>query len=616
VIGTYAAALAVCGAALAIGQATIALCGVRKWSWLSPAVGLALLCAICWATVRLPGDGAISAGLVLALTVAAAGFLRGRLEAGGEALRTGLPVALAALAAASLPFLVEGHFGILGTGFNPDMSQHLLATARLADGAESQLLSQGYPLGPHAVVVALNAGLGISLVQGFSGLTAAVAVLAPLTALAAFADQPPLRRTAAALLVGLPYLVASYFAQGAFKETIQALLVLAFVLALRESSRNPAWRELPLRFVPAALLAVGSVYVYSFPGLIWLAGTAAIWAVAELAWARYDPAAGGVGVGVPGRAPTTGPAGAFVLTLLVFAVCALPELGRMIDFQQFETFNPNGPGLGNLFGQLSPFEALGIWPSGDFRVAPGDGAVPAFAYYVGAALGAALLVYGLIACWRRRESAILAGALAAAGVYAAARVGGTPYTAAKALEVAALLVPLAILRAALPAGTGVGRLSNDIDRKVAPQRWRLALVWSAAAYLAAAGACSLLAFANAPVGPTSYSPALTGLRPLIADGSTLVLAPEQLLAEEQGERYIAWELRGGRVCIEAESDADVVPPPGVRFVVTTARGAQPPFPGFELRRVAAPYLLWERRRDAAGRDPCPLIAERQARQGP
>ncbi len=297
-IGTYAAALAVCAASLAIGQAAVALCGARRWSWLSPAVGLALVCAASWATVRLPGEGATSAALV-ALSVAVAGaFLRTRLADGvGSVLRAVLPVALPALVLGSLPFLVEGHFGILGTGFNPDMSQHLLATDRLAGGIDGELFDQGYPLGPHAVVAALHDGLGIGLVQGFDGLTLAVAILAPLTALAAFADQPPLRRTAAALLVGLPYLVASYYAQGSFKETMQALFLLAFVLALREASRNPEWRDLPLRFVPAALIAVGSVYVYSFPGLLWLAGTAFIWAVAERLWAKSAAPAGGVGGG-------------------------------------------------------------------------------------------------------------------------------------------------------------------------------------------------------------------------------------------------------------------------------------------------------------------------------
>ncbi len=636
-IATYAAVLAVCAASLALGQAAMTLCGARRWSWLAPAVGLALVCAICWATVRMPGDGLISAIVILALVAASTFYLHGRVEGGGKALRAGLPVAFVALVAASLPFIAEGHFGILGTGFNPDMSQHLLATDRLADGEGSQLLHQGYPLGPHSIVVALNKGLGVGIVQGFSGLTVAAAILAPLTALAAFTDQPRRRGIAAALLVGLPYLVASYFAQGAFKETIQALFVLAFVLALRESTRT--WPDLPLRFVPAAILAIGSVYVYSFPSLIWLGAIAVIWAVVEWALGAYtSPAGGGVGGTSPGEASATaggggspaptGPAGlrAMSLAVLVFLIGTLPELGRMIDFKQFETFDPNGPGLGNLFGQISPFTALGIWPSGDFRLAPGDGAVPASVYYLGAAFATALLLLGIRRAWSGRERAILAGLAAVAALYAAARLGGTPYTSAKALEVAAPLLTLAILlprRAdicASPAGGGVGGTSPEEASATAGGGGSpaptgpagLALV----VYLLAAGACSLLAFANAPVGPTSYSPALTGLRPLLASGSTLVLAPDSLLADEQGERYVSWELRGGRVCIEPESAAGGRPPAGIRFVVTQGAPAQAPFERMTLRREAGPYAVWERRGLAGDPGPCPLIAVRQARQGP
>lgn len=618
-IGTYAAVLAVCGASLALGQAAITLCGVRRWSWLAPAVGFALLCATCWATVRLPGEGLVSALLVLVLTVAAVAFLAGRIEGGGEALRAGLPVGLLALAAASLPFAVEGHFGILGTGFNPDMSQHLLATDRLADGASGQLLREGYPLGPHAVVVALNKGLGIGLVQGFTGLTMALAVLAPLTALAAFASYPPARRTIAALLVGLAYLVASYYAQGAFKETAQALLVLVFLLALRETNR--AFPANPLRFIPAAVIAIGTVYVYSFPGLIWLIAIAAIWTF--LGWLRRRSSAGGVDGGVPSRvregAPpaATGPAAtkatpltsaayAASLAALVFAIGALPELGRMIDFHSFETFDPTGPGLGNLFGQISPFTALGIWPSGDFRVAPGDGAVPAVAFYLGAALATALLVLGLVRCARRRERALLAGVVAVAFVYVAARVGGTPYTTAKALEVAAPVLTLAIV---LPL-IGTGRVIGGMRQKGA-RTHRLAAA-ALAGYVLAAGACSLLALANAPVGPTSYSPALTGLRPLLGTDPTFVLAPESLLEDEHGARYIAWELRGGRVCIEPEGAAGGAAPPGVRFVVTTGPRAGRPYAGFSLRRRAGPYTVWERPGVLGGPSPCPRIAVRQA----
>ncbi|HEX2266500.1 MAG TPA: hypothetical protein VHH14_09475, partial [Solirubrobacterales bacterium] len=68
-IGTYAAVLAVCASSTAIGQAALALCGVRRWSWLAPAVGLGLLLAVCWATVRLPGEGAVSAVVVAVLAV-------------------------------------------------------------------------------------------------------------------------------------------------------------------------------------------------------------------------------------------------------------------------------------------------------------------------------------------------------------------------------------------------------------------------------------------------------------------------------------------------------------------------------------------------------------------
>jgi hypothetical protein len=580
VIGTYAAVLGICASSLAIGQAAIGLCGGRSWSWLSPAVGLALLCAICWATVRLPGDGVVSAAVVLVLTVASGAWCVAFLPGVGEegdtsaegmrrALRVGGPVALIALLATSLPFLVEGHFGILGTSFNPDMSQHLLAADRLAEGHSSQLLNQGYPLGPHSIVVALNKGLGIGLVQGFSGLTIAVAVLASLTALAAFRDLPAIPRTAGALLVGLAYVVASYFAQGAFKETMQALFLLAFVLALRESQRD--WAELNLRFVPAALIAAGSIYTYSFPSLIWLGPAAVLFLILS---AVTGPAARALG-----------------LAGITFALLVLPELPRMLDFHSFETFDPNGPGLGNLFGQISPFAALGIWPSGDFRLAPGDGAVPAAAYYLGIAFALVLLLYGLVDLWRRRETAILAGVVAAGLAYAGARIGGTPYTAAKAIEIASPLVALTIL---LPLLSIRLFLIRPGDREGTDEWMRRVVV---AAFAGAAGACSLLALANAPVGPTSYSSELSEYRKVVGEGPTLVLASPQLLEEEHGEPFLAWEMRGGRVCIQSTMDAEV--PPGVRFVIQDEDG-------WALKKV----------RPRPGKSPCPLVAERQARQGP
>jgi hypothetical protein len=306
------------------------------------------------------------------------------------------------------------------------------------------------------------------------------------------------------------------------------------------------------------------------------------------------------------------PAGIAVLALVVLVA---PEIGRMIDFHKFETFDPNGPGLGNLFGQISPFEALGIWPSGDFRLAPGDGAVPAAAYYLGAAFATVLLLYGIWACWRRRETVVLSGLAVAAVAYLAARVGGTAYTAAKAIEIAAPLCALTIL---LPLTRDVPWfVSSDMAKKGTTQGRRPQVALAACVvFLGAAGLCSALALANAPVGPGTYSSSLTRLRPLVENGSTVVLASPELLEDDHGTNYIAWELRGGRVCIETREEAAGEPPKGVTYVVTEGSRHKPPFDGLRVRTVAKPYVLWEVKGPIAAESVCPLIAVRQARQGP
>ena len=592
-VATYVSIPAVCFASLLIGQAAIALCGRREWSWLSPAVGLSLLLWLVWMTARLPGEG-LTAGLsALGASIAAGAYLRGRVSGLGNAARAGLPVGALALLAVSIPFIAEGHFGILGTSFNPDMSQHLLAATRLGDGDASQLSTQGYPLGPHGIAVALEGGLGVALVQGFSGLTAAVSILAALTALGLFTDARPVQRTVGALLVGLPYMVVSYLAQGAFKETMQALFVLAFALALHEAGRGRPSEDRTLAAIPLALIAAGSVFAYSFAGLAWLLGAAGVWAVVVLIRRRDMLRV----LKVSARP--------FAFTLVAFAVLAGPEFGRMLDFREFETFDPAGPGLGNLFGQISPFESLGIWPSGDFRLTPGDGAVPAFGYYLGAALGLVLLLVGLIASVRAGAVALPSALAAAAAIYLAARIGGTPYQAAKAVEIAA---PVAMAVIVVPLVTSQIPLPSE--------RGRLGYRLAGGVFAVVALACSVLALANAPVGPTDYSSKLTELRSLVGADSTFVLASDELLDEQHGTPYLAWELRGGRVCIAPEWRAGGPPPRGVRFVITDAgSGERPPFRSLRLLRRPAPYLLWERIGPIERRSDCPLIAVREARRG-
>jgi len=580
VLATYASFLLILGLAALVGQAVFALCGRRTWSRLSPAVGLAALIALAWGTVRLPGEGRASVVVIGLAGIASALFLRGRLEDLPRSLRTGVPLELAAVALASLPFVAQGRFGILGTGLNPDMSQHLLEVSKLAAGEGGRLLGAGYPLGPHALVVAVSK-LGISTVHAFDGLTLATAVAMCLAPLALLWRLPAPRRIAGALLVGLSYMAASYLVQGAFKELLEALFVLAFAIGLHQLSAGELAPPGRLRAVPLAVLAIGAVYCYSFPGLLWLAGATVIWAALELISGKR----------LGDRAVAAG------VALAVLAVASAPEIGRMADFASFQTFDPRGAGLGNLFNRISPLEALGIWPSGDFRLEPGDGFAPAIAFWAGSALAAGALAWGLRDWIRRREWAVPAALVAAGLLVLYPLANGTPYQEAKAIAIVSPLAMLVIVRPAL-AATGIRALV-------------------ALAFVLAAGGSSLLALANGPVGPSSYSPALTGLRRELGTDSTLFLASPALLNDEHGRDYVVWELRGGRVCVEpAGAPSDRPPPAGVAHVVSEGGGEVAPFAGLRLERRAGSYAVWSRTPAPRGDGPCPLIAPGSARANP
>ncbi len=616
-LATYGSLLIILAASCLVGQGLFALCGRRQWSWLAPAVGLAIVTAVAWGTVRLPGEGTVSAIVIGTLALASLVYLRGRTDAAAGELGPGVALVLAVALVASIPFFVEGRFGILGTGLNPDMSQHLFAADRLANGEEGRLISQGYPLGPHALVVAVSTATGGSLVHGFDGLMLAIAVCAALAPVALVGRFAPWRRIACGALVALAYLVASYLIQGAFKETMEALFVLAFAIGLHEAGRRALVggragmpRRPALAAVPLAALAVGSVYAYSFPGLLWLLGAAALWAAIELAVAARAESPGGAIALARAAAPAT------AVAIALACVVSAPEIGRMVDFASFETFDPSGPGLGNLFNAISPLEALGIWPSGDFRLDPGDGAVPAAGFYLGELLGLAALGYGLVWWLRRGERAVPAALAAAVALYAYAHFAGTPYQAAKAIVIAAPLAMLISARALISGEPAIAL--NGVTRHLARRRGGAVGAWArweprlrallATAFLLAAAGCSLLALANGPVGPATYSPELTELRGRLGEASTLVLVPEHLLADQHGRDYVVWELRGGRVCVAAlGAPSPSRPPKGATHVITQG-STVPPYGHLTLDLRAGPYALWRARPAPAGHGSCPLIA--------
>jgi len=624
--GTYLSFAVLIGAAAATGSLVFRACGRREWSWLAPAVGLAVLCGAGWGAANLIHPAATLALLGAALAYGAHELWVRDPEPDEETV-TGLLAGLGALALASVPFLVELRWGILGTGLNPDMSQHLFATDRIASGGVERLIEEGYPLGPHALVAGLGE-LGVSFVHGFGGLALATAVAAALAPLPLLGRLPRGRRIAVALLTAFAYLSASYLIQGAFKEVMQALFVLAFAVALQELSAGRLGGELPAARwrlacpVPLAALAVGSLYSYSFPGVAWLAGTAALWGAWE-GWVILRSRGRRIANALVGRetvrrrsirkvVPPT------LVALGALALAAAPEAGRLVNFASFETFNPAGAGRGNLFDAISPLEALGIWPSGDFRLDPGEGAVPAPAYWLGSLVGLAALAYGLTRCVRRGERALLAALGACLVLYVYPLVAGTIYQGAKAIAIAAPLVALIATRALLadtPPLRAWSRLRGVRAR---------ALPALAAAYLVGAAGCSLLALANGPVGPDRWSPALIEMRErgeLGRNGedgdSTLVVASPDVMSGEHGADLFLWELRDGRVCAQAlwpEQHGAADPPAGIAYVVLHTGGAEPkpPFDGLTEARRTELYTLY--RVDAprpAPEPPCPFIADGQ-----
>jgi hypothetical protein len=321
--------------------------------------------------------------------------------------------------------------------------------------------------------------------------------------------------------------------------------------------------------VPLAVIAIGSVYAYSFPGLAWLAGAVLLWGAIELGLAARRESLATARASIGGAAPTV------AVAVGLLAVAVAPEVGRLASFADFETFNPDGAGLGNLFNRLSSLEVLGIWPSGDFRIEPGDGEVPAIVFYLGAALGLAALGLGLRWALERGEVVIPAALGAAAVLWLYSLIDGTPYQEAKALVLMSPLVALVAARGVVATGP-------------------LPL---AALFLLAAGGSSVLALANGPVGPSDYSPALAELRPKLGGegASTLVLAPKELLEEQHGRDYLTWELRGNRVCVEEQGLRPSEIPRGVSTVIRIGEGeaVEPEaIGGFE---------------EAAGPGPCPFI---------
>jgi hypothetical protein len=545
----YASVVLLIAASAVIGQAVLCLCGRRAWSWLAPAVGLAVLVILAGGAIRLPGDDLAATVLVGLALLGALVVLWIRRPAAHGALRAGLPIAILIVAAASIAFVVAGGFGAF-QGKSSDLGYYLYDTQWLQThaGFKPSHIVKGFPMGPPALAaVASNATGGASLVATFTAFTIAVAVASALASLAVFGELGAVRRTIAAFLVGLPYMGASFFVQSSFKELAVGMFALAFALLLRELTAEERHRGDAVAgsltiVVPLALIAGAAVYTYSFAGLYWPLGTLGVWLVgsAVIARGRLKAQLRGWRLQVPRTRRAKILIGVAVLAVIAVAI---PESNQVIEFARARgslSALSGGAVSGDLPSSPRLFTALGTWPVTDYRTA-----VPnLWAERILVAAALIVLARGLFGLWRRRELAVLSAIAAAVILNVAARIGSGPYVQSKAIAVMAPLIMLAAVYGALASplfATRPDAGEPDADaRPDPPRRPASAWVWAAvgAVFVFGALGSTYLALAGALVNDGTQSKQLESLRARVQGSTVIFLGSDD---------YVGWELRGARV---------------------------------------------------------------------
>jgi hypothetical protein len=579
--GTYISAGVILLASLLVGRALLLLLGRRHASFLEGAVGFATLILVCTVAIRLPGDDATSIGCCAILLAASLLFLWWRPERTfGPAFGIAVPVALVAGLAASFPFIASGHIGIPGVGLNNDLAMHLVDVDYLIDPSrpEPQSVINGYPLGPHSLVATVISVFSTQPLYGWLGLLVAVPILTSITTLGGLEELSGLRRLIVAVLVSAAYLTASALGIAGFKELIAAMFLIAFALGLREIERESEGRIAIL--IGLALIAAAMIPVYSFPGVGWLAITAALWAIAQLLQVRAEAGMEGVRAAVRASLPILVPA------LVVVGIAGLTQLPKVIDFIDAGSIGAVADTDSKLRYVVSPLETLGIWPSGDWLLGTRD----VSDYWIFGAIGLAGAAFGLAWWIARGDYAVPAAVLSGIAIYLATKYlrDGGLYILMKAVVVPAAVVMLMTLTALLAPGGG----------------WPKRIF--AAVFVALAAYSSFLALRDTVVAPDHRLNEMEAFQSEVSGQRVLALTSDRfadygLRTAEVASPAFNAEIRVPSVGSKTQRlpiDFDSVPYEILNqypFAITTSAiyQSQAP-PGWQLADETESYKLWER----------------------
>jgi hypothetical protein len=514
VVWAALAAVAVVAASSLIGAAVWRLAGLAGPSHVAPIAGFATLLVLVGPAVFLPGHAWTGLGLAVVLMLASAAFrvVRADVRAG---LDDGLPVMLVALLGVMLPFIVSGHFGILGMGNNDDWTMHLIVVRWLAHHeipVRETVVAVGYPVGPHAIAASLTA-VGWTATQALTAVMAAGPILSARAALAVVGRVRRPVNWALALVAGLSYLGVAYYAQASHKEVLAAVPILGFPLtlpAVAEAVRRGGRAEAVRAALVPALLIVAATQIISGGAALWPLGTLGLWAAIELARRLGRPA--------ELRSLVRRATPAVLAGIVITAILQAPAVTRLVDFQSSHFANEPDGGVGNLGGRLPPWKALGVWLNPDFRFATH---LPLLTTLL--LVGAAILIVVAVVSWLRRGPSSLAAALIVCwGLWIGLSLYRNPYNAAKGLAMMAPLIGVALAHGAVVVWELRGRAA-----------WRIGVRAAITAVLAGAAVSSFLALRDGIVGPDGHAAELRSIEATAKTGPTAFL--------EQSD-YGGWDL--------------------------------------------------------------------------